>query len=172
MIRSSRRVGQSLAVGLALLAASAPRAARATTSCSSVPTLKYYGGPVIQNAKIYHVNWGANVSSTISTTLPTFYAALVASRYLDWLSEYNTVGLDGQDGQAGSNQGISRGHFAGSGHDHARACARARRPAPSPTRRSRTSSPPRSRPPGVDPAPTSAATARTTPSTCSTFRPR
>ena len=38
-----------------------------------------------------------------------FYTGALNSPYMDWLSEYNTVGLNGQDGQPGSNQTIGRG---------------------------------------------------------------
>jgi MYXO-CTERM domain-containing protein len=82
--------------------------------CNSAPDLKYYGGPVLQNVKVYNVNWGSNINATTTAQMPLFYADLVASPYFDWLSEYNTVGLNGQDGQPGSNQGIARGSFAGS----------------------------------------------------------
>jgi hypothetical protein len=82
--------------------------------CSSAPDLRYYGGPVLQNVKVYSVNWGMHINATVTAQMPLFYADVVASPYFDWLSEYDTVGLDGQDGQPGSNQGIARGSFAGS----------------------------------------------------------
>ncbi len=82
--------------------------------CSSAPKLVYYGGPVLQNVKVYNVNWGSHINATVTSQMPLFYADVVASPYFDWLSEYNTVGLNGQDGQPGSNQGIARGSFAGS----------------------------------------------------------
>ena len=82
--------------------------------CGSAPDLVYYGGPVLQNVKVYSVNWGSHINATATSQLPLFYADLVASTYFDWLSEYNTVGVNGHDGQPGSSQGIGRGTFAGS----------------------------------------------------------
>jgi len=110
----SRSLVRSLLVVTALLAA-APRSVGAATSCNggAAPTLKYYGGPIIQNPKIVAVFWSSNVPSAITTQMPLFYSQIVESSFFDWLSEYNTVGLNGQDGQPGSNQGISHGAFAG-----------------------------------------------------------
>jgi MYXO-CTERM domain-containing protein len=86
----------------------------AASACSATPTLDYFGGPVIQSAKVYEVSWGPGVSTAITGALPAFYAAIVASPYVDWLAEYGTVGRDGvMDGQPGSSQGIARGSFAG-----------------------------------------------------------
>jgi len=82
--------------------------------CSSAPSLVYRGGPVLQNVRVYSVNWGSHINATVTGQMPLFYADVVASPYFDWLSEYNTVGLNGSDGQPGSNQGIARGSFAGS----------------------------------------------------------
>jgi MYXO-CTERM domain-containing protein len=82
--------------------------------CSSAPKVVYNGGPVLQNAKVYEVNWGTHISATVTQQLPQFYTDVVASPYFDWLSEYDTIGLTGPGGTPGSNQGISRGSFAGS----------------------------------------------------------
>ncbi len=68
----------------------------------------YTGGPVISNVKVVEVYWGANVDATVQTTVVPFWQSIVDSPYLDWLGEYDTVGLDG-----GSNQRIRRGSFAG-----------------------------------------------------------
>jgi len=76
-------------------------------------TLKYYGGPVVSNPKVVVVFWGGSVGAQTRTNITAFYTAIVNSPYIDWLSEYNTVGLNGQDGLAGSNQGISRGSVYG-----------------------------------------------------------
>ena len=76
--------------------------------------LNYYGGKVIQNVVVIEVNWGTGVNATVQSSLGGFYAAVTASAYFDWLSEYNTVGLTGAaDGLPGSNQGISHGSFGG-----------------------------------------------------------
>jgi len=82
--------------------------------CSAAPQLVYNGGPVLQNVEVYEVNWGTQISTTVTQQLPQFYADVVASPYFDWLSEYDTIGLTGPGGTPGSNQGISRGTFAGS----------------------------------------------------------
>ena len=89
-------------------------ASQPAVACKAAPTLRYYGGPVLQNAKVYSVNWGSHISAVVTGQMPLFYADVVASPYLDWLSEYDTVGLNGLDGKPGSNQGIARGTFAGS----------------------------------------------------------
>ena len=113
----ARVAGTIVLAGFALFS---DRSVGATTStpdakfCGSAPDLKYWGGPVLQNVKVYNVNWGSHINAMVTAQMPLFYADLVASPYFDWLSEYDTVGLNGQDGQPGSNQGIARGSFAGS----------------------------------------------------------
>ncbi len=98
--------------------------ARATPICPAqnggVPAtpygdLKYYGGHVISNVKVIEVAWGSNVDTTYMTKLSAFYTAIVASPYIDWLSEYDTIGLVGfADLKPGSEQHIGRGSFGGS----------------------------------------------------------
>jgi hypothetical protein len=104
-------VGSMKSMGTLVLAAClvsfAARDARA--AC----TLKYYGGPVVSTPKVVVVFWGGSVGAQTRTNIAAFYTAIVNSPYIDWLSEYNTVGLNGQDGLAGSNQGISRGSVYG-----------------------------------------------------------
>jgi MYXO-CTERM domain-containing protein len=82
--------------------------------CSSAPDLQYYGGPVLQNPKVYSVNWGTDINSTVTGQMPLFYADVLASPYFDWLSEYGTVDVLTPGGQQGTNQGIGRGSFMGS----------------------------------------------------------
>jgi hypothetical protein len=85
-----------LTLGLAgALGAAASRASAATSCPSATPKLKYYGGPVLSKARIVEVNWGSNLATVVGVTMPMFYAAIVKSAYFDWLSEYNTVGLNG-----------------------------------------------------------------------------
>lgn len=74
--------------------------------------LKYYGGPVIPNAKVTVVIWGSNVQSDIVATAPDFFSSLTKSDIMDWMDQYNTVGksLDGRDG---TNQHIGKGSYAG-----------------------------------------------------------
>jgi MYXO-CTERM domain-containing protein len=69
----------------------------------------YYGGRVISNVKVVPVFWTANVESSVQTGIVPFLSAVTASPYLDWLEEYDTIGLDGQDMLPGSNQHIGRG---------------------------------------------------------------
>ncbi len=77
--------------------------------------LTYYGGKVIPNVKAYSVNWGSAVNSRIQTGMPNFYAAFGASNMFTWLgAEYSTVGLNGQDGQPGSDQTLGAGSSGGS----------------------------------------------------------
>jgi hypothetical protein len=77
--------------------------------------LLYYGGPVVSNARVVQVSWGASVDGALSAELPAFYAALTGGAYFDWLNEYSTVGRTGAaDGFAGTGQVIGRGSFVGS----------------------------------------------------------
>ena len=77
--------------------------------------LKYYGGRVISNVKIVEIAWNASVDSAYMTQLQGFYTAIVTSPFVDWMTEYDTIGLSGfADLQPGSNQHIGRGSFAGS----------------------------------------------------------
>ena len=74
--------------------------------------LKYYGGRVISNVKIVEVAWNSSVDSNYMTQLQGFYTAIVTSPFIDWLTEYDTIGLTGfADFQPGSNQHIGRGSF-------------------------------------------------------------
>jgi MYXO-CTERM domain-containing protein len=72
---------------------------------STPPTLSYLGGPVISEVQVVVVYWGA-VSSATMTFASGFYPAIVASPFIDQLSEYNTVGQTN-----GTNQKIVRGSF-------------------------------------------------------------
>lgn len=81
--------------------------------------LTYYGGKVIPNVQVTQVLYGSGtytpeVSSTNTAngaTIASFYAGVTNSPYFDMLNEYNTVGLNGQDGQPGGNQAIGRGTY-------------------------------------------------------------
>jgi hypothetical protein len=73
----------------------------------------YYGGRVISNVAVVAVFWTANVDVTIQQRIGSFYASVADSGYVDWLSEYDTLGRTGAGGQAGSQQHIGRGRFAG-----------------------------------------------------------
>lgn len=58
--------------------------------------LKYYGGKVVQNAKVVKVQYGTGtypsfVTGTGAGTLAGFYAAVTVSNHWAWLTEYNTA---------------------------------------------------------------------------------
>jgi len=73
---------------------------------------KYYGGPVIGHANVMTVFWGANINPTVKAAMPAFYAGVVNSTYMDWLSQYNT-NVNAVDGRFGTNQTIGRGTYGG-----------------------------------------------------------
>jgi len=75
--------------------------------------LSYFGGRVVSNAQVVQVIYGTGsyipqVTSTASPSMATFYQGVLNSPYVDWLREYNTVGLASPT----SNQSIGRGTFA------------------------------------------------------------
>src|SRR6202011_317046 len=95
--------GRTAAAGLlamSWLLASAGASARPVASVPGAPhvvptridMLKYYGGRVISNVEIVEVFWGPNVDPTLTAQIGAFYTALVKSSYVDWLSEYDTIG--------------------------------------------------------------------------------
>ncbi len=74
--------------------------------------LTYYGGRVVSNMQVIQVLWGTGsylpgVSATAAPSLASFYQQALNSSYVDWLAEYNTVGLNSPT----SNQTIGRGSF-------------------------------------------------------------
>ena len=76
--------------------------------------LTYYGGRVVSNMQVVQVLWGtgsylAQVSSTATPSMASFYQQSLNSSYVDWLAEYNTAGLAAPT----SNQLIGRGSFLG-----------------------------------------------------------
>ena len=74
----------------------------------------YYGGHVVSNPNVVVVSWGPNVDSSVANGMASFYTSILQSPYLDWVSEYATVGLTSvSDGDAGTNQRIGRGAFVG-----------------------------------------------------------
>jgi hypothetical protein len=66
--------------------------------------LEYFGGKVIPNVKVHNINWNSSVNPQVQPKLDAFYRFVLNSPYMDWLSEYNTMGIPG-----GSNQTIGRG---------------------------------------------------------------
>ena len=74
--------------------------------------LQYFGGPVIQNAKVTAVFWGDTVDKETQKNIGPFFTNMLDSTYMDWLSEYDT-NLTAVDGRQGTAQHIGRGSFAG-----------------------------------------------------------
>ena len=79
--------------------------------------LNYYGGPVVSNARIVMVTYGAgtylgNISGSSSPTMASFYQQVATSAYIAGLNEYNT-NIKAKNGQQGTNQTIGAGTFAG-----------------------------------------------------------
>jgi hypothetical protein len=92
----------------------------ATAAAPSIAgPLVYFGGPVIENAKVYVVWWGpASQLSPFVTNgdMAAFFSGIVNSPYVDFLNEYDTdISVQGgsRTGAAGTNQHIGRGNFAG-----------------------------------------------------------
>src|SRR5207247_5415848 len=52
------------------------------TTCA----MKYFGGKVLANVKVYQVNWSGSVDSAVAGGLPGFYRAVTNSAHPDWLS--------------------------------------------------------------------------------------
>ncbi|HSP19948.1 MAG TPA: hypothetical protein VLQ79_10550, partial [Myxococcaceae bacterium] len=78
--------------------------------------MKYFGGSVISNVKVYAVLWDATVSAELAQGIGDFYRAFTSSEFFDWLTEYSStrvVEAGRNAGQAGPGQVIGRGTFAG-----------------------------------------------------------
>ena len=87
----SRRLAACLIGGLACFVVLAPSTAGAATQ----PRLTYYGGRVLSHVKVDVVVWGSwsygrTVPLTGTRSISSFLAGITASKYLDWLSEYDT----------------------------------------------------------------------------------
>ena len=80
---------------------------------TGTPHLNYYGGRILDQPKVYSVNWGSGVNSTVQSRIGDFYAAFLTSPLMDWLTEYNTD-IKAQGGQQGTNQHLQHGSFGGS----------------------------------------------------------
>jgi methionine-rich copper-binding protein CopC len=93
----------------------APKALNGVVAPLAVGNLKYYGGKVISNAKVYQVLYGSGtyIPEVSGAQMGNFYQQVTNSAYMDWQSEYNTVGVVPVDGGPSSNQTIGRGSFAG-----------------------------------------------------------
>jgi hypothetical protein len=73
----------------------------------------YYGGRVLSNVAIVAVFWTSNVAVDLQQQVGSFYTAIASSSYIDWLEEYDTLGLTGVGGKLGSDQHIGRGKLTG-----------------------------------------------------------
>jgi hypothetical protein len=94
------------------LAAAAVVAVWSTAADAATPkgSAKYYGGHVISHVNVVPVMWGTGAAKDVVAGAEKFYGTVVASPYMDWLGEYDTVGLMGEgDQKPGSNQRIHRG---------------------------------------------------------------
>lgn len=119
LLASSLSLSLAVSAGAAPLSPAAhrhpPPAGRLTRNPPAAPvdTVHYFGGRVISNVKVVEVAWGASVSASYLTKLQGFYEAIVKSPFIDWMTEYDTIGKTGDDGQPGSAQHIGRGSFGG-----------------------------------------------------------
>ncbi len=99
--------------GALLLAAAVTIALPLAESTAEAQPLVYYGGGVISNVQIVQVAWTPEVSADRKDKLSDFYKTILGTTYLDWLQEYDTIGLLGVDGLPGSDQHIGRGRSSG-----------------------------------------------------------
>ena len=107
--RVSRRLAPYLIVGVVCLTALGPARAGALPEARTgyrqpavtrrlvpgLPHLSYYGGHVLSHVKVDLVVWnswpyGKTVPLTGKRSMSSFFAGITASKYLDWLSEYDT----------------------------------------------------------------------------------
>ena len=78
----------------------------------------YFGGPIISNVHVVQVLYGAGsyvpgVQATTTPSVASFFADITQSSYFDMLAEYNTAGVGGADGTAGTSQTVGHGFFDG-----------------------------------------------------------
>src|SRR5664279_3743660 len=109
MNTSSRRFATYLAVGISVLVGFIPSAAGAALrprtqyagatavghASGPAPRLSYYGGRVLSHVKVDLVVWdrwsyGRTVPLSGRRSMSSFFSGITASKYLDWLSEYDT----------------------------------------------------------------------------------
>jgi hypothetical protein len=73
-------------------------------AATTAPKLTYYGGPVVESARVVAVLWGPSVDAQVAGRIGDFYKAAVTSSYFSWLSEYDPPG---------GKQHIGRGSLEG-----------------------------------------------------------
>jgi hypothetical protein len=124
-VQSAVSERQPLQHGQMLLNANQVRAAAVTPAAAPVGAhLSYFGGRVVSNMQVVQVLWGAGtlpvggngsyipqVSSTASPSMASFYQGVLNSKYVDWLTEYNTAGITAPNGTS-TNQIIGHGSFS------------------------------------------------------------
>lgn len=106
-VRNSQPLGAQPPVRTQIATTGAP------TCTAAGCQLRYYGGKVIPNVKVYQVNWTAGGQHDMSA----FFGAVTNSSYLDWLNEYSTnvpVQAGARTGAQGTAQFVGRGVFGGS----------------------------------------------------------
>ncbi|KAI8908408.1 hypothetical protein EDD86DRAFT_207599 [Gorgonomyces haynaldii] len=69
--------------------------------------LKYYGGPVISNVEVHPIFYGSSVN--YASQITGFYAGVVDSTHMDWLSEYNTGSQSIGRGTLGNSISVTTG---------------------------------------------------------------
>ena len=75
--------------------------------------LQYFGGRIVSNIQVVQVLYGTGsyipqVTSTSTPSMATFYQGVLNSAYVDWLTEYNTLGQPAPT----TNQVLGRGSFS------------------------------------------------------------
>jgi hypothetical protein len=74
--------------------------------------LVYFGGPVMNQVRVYGVFWDSNVDTATKSGLSSFLRAMVSSEQYDSLAQYNTR-IKAIDGRNGTHQNIEKGTFGG-----------------------------------------------------------
>ncbi|MGZ6060311.1 MAG: COG1470 family protein [Myxococcaceae bacterium] len=102
--------------GLLRAAGTSPECAAPSGPVPCRVEMKYFGGPVISNVKVYAVLWDGTVNAEVAQGIGDFYRAFTSSEFFDWLTEYSSTGIvevGTNAGQPGPGQIIGRGTFAG-----------------------------------------------------------
>jgi len=88
---------------------------------ATAATMKYFGGPVIANPKVYVVWWGdpTKINPVLTAAkggIADFFAGITNSKYVDGFNEYDTAittQAGSHAGSAGTGQHIGRGNYVG-----------------------------------------------------------
>jgi hypothetical protein len=112
MKKFSCRVAACVVAAASVLVCASPAAHAAETRGLALPHLRFYGGHVLTNVKVDVVVWGSwgyssSVPLTGSHSIASFFGAVTASPYIDWLHEYDTPTQHiGGAGSTGSSRSI------------------------------------------------------------------